>query len=200
MIRDQALFDANLLVDKIGGPSVKPYQPEGLWDVAMEHAPYDQSHGENLYRRSLYTYWKRSVPPPAMSVFDAADKNICTVRRQSTSTPLQSLTLLNDPQIVEAARFIAQRMLKEGGDALDGRLAWTFRLITGRTPSGEELKILCRLYNEQHEYFAADPSAIAKLLAVGEKHNEEKLDRTDLAAGTVLAIALFNHDAAVMNR
>ncbi len=200
MLRDQALAAGDLLVEHLGGPSVKPYQPDGLWDVAMGRPTYDQDHGEGLYRRSLYTFWKRSVPPPAMTVFDAADKNVCTVRRQSTSTPLQALALLNDTQVVEAARFVAQRMLAQGGSTLDQRVAWAFQLVIGRRPSDRELAVLKQLYSEQRGIFAADAEAAKKLLAVGEKPNDKKLDRTDLAAGTVLGIALFNHDGAVMRR
>ncbi|MDQ3624237.1 MAG: DUF1553 domain-containing protein, partial [Verrucomicrobiota bacterium] len=124
MLRDQALAASGLLVEKLGGPSVKPYQPPGLWEeIAMGKPRYEQGRGEDLHRRSLYTFWKRTVPPPAMTTFDAADRSYCTVRRQSTSTPLQALALLNDVQIVEAARLIAQRMLKEGGATLDAQLA-----------------------------------------------------------------------------
>ena len=130
MLRDQALAVSGLLVEKSGGPSVKPYQPEGLWAVAMGGPHYDQSHGPDLYRRSLYTFWKRTVPNPAMVAFDASERNVCAVRRQSTSTPLQALALLNDPQIVEAARHLGQRMLKEGGrddpvQASSGCSAWS---------------------------------------------------------------------------
>ena len=200
MLRDQALFDSNLLVEKIGGPSVKPYQPDGLWSVALGNPHYDQDKGEGLYRRSLYTFTKRSVPPPAMSVFDAADKNICTARRQSTSTPLQALTLLNDIQINEAARFVAQRMLTEAGPTTDNRVAWAFNTITGRQANDRELAILRRLFTEQHDLFTRDPVAADRLLSVGEKPNDKTLDPVDLAAGTVLAVALFNHDAAIMRR
>jgi mono/diheme cytochrome c family protein len=200
MLRDQALAAGGLLVEHLGGPSVKPYQPDGLWDVAMGRPTYDTDHGDGLYRRSLYTFWKRSVPPPAMTVFDASDRNVCTVRRQSTSTPLQALVLMNDTQVVEAARFVAQRMFSEGGSTLDQRVAWAFRLVVGRRPTDREMAVLTHLYNEQREMFAADGEAAKKLLTVGEKPNEKKLDRTDLAAGTVLGIALFNHDGAVMRR
>ncbi|HEV2294168.1 MAG TPA: DUF1553 domain-containing protein [Tepidisphaeraceae bacterium] len=200
MLRDQALLASNLLVEKLGGPSVRPYQPDGLWDVAMGKPTYDQDKGEGLYRRSLYTFWKRTVPPPAMTLFDAADRSNCTVQRQSTSTPLQALALLNDPQIVEAARFVSQRMLMEDGATLDDRIGWAVRLLTGRAANSRELEVLKQLYAEQRALFAADPDAATKLLKVGEKPNDETLDRADLAAGTVLAIALFNHDGAVMRR
>lgn len=200
MLRDAALADSGLLVEKLGGPSVKPYQPEGVWDVAMGHPTYDQGHGDDLHRRSLYTFWKRSVPPPAMLTFDASDRNYCVVNRQSTSTPLQALALLNDTQIVEAARHISQRMLNEGGDTLDSKIAWAWRLITSRAPSDAELTLLKELYDEQHEIFARDPKAAEELLKVGEAKSDESLNRTDLAAGTVLAQAILNHDAALMRR
>jgi hypothetical protein len=178
---------------------VKPYQPAGIWDVASGGA-YDQGHGEDLYRRSLYTFAKRTVPHPAMTAFDFADRSNCTVRRQSTSTPLQALVLLNDTQLVEAARHVAQRMLKEGGATIDERAAWAFRLTTGRRASEKELIVLKQLLTEQRELFAADPSAAAKLLAVGEAKPDPSLDPADLAAGTVLGIALLNHDEVVMRR
>ncbi|MBC8116451.1 MAG: DUF1553 domain-containing protein, partial [Candidatus Saccharimonas sp.] len=200
MLRDQALFAGGLLVDKIGGPSVKPYQPAGLWDIAMGKPQYDQSHGPDLYRRSVYTFWKRTVPPPAPMTFDAADRSYCTVRRQSTSTPLQALTLLNDPQIVESARFVAQRMLKEGGETTDSQLAWAFRLITSRPPSARESAILMQMYSEQRADFAADGEAAKKLLAVGEAKPDAALAPADLAAGTVVALAILNHDEAVNRR
>ena len=200
MLRDQALATSGLLVEKVGGPSVKPYQPDGIWDVAMGRPKYDTDDGEGLYRRSLYTFWKRSVPPPAMTIFDAADKNYCTVRRQSTSTPLQALALLNDPQIAEAARFIGQRMLSEGGKTTNTRVAWAFRRVTGRKPTDRELDVLTYLYREQHDLFVADPGAIEEILGVGVKPNRTRHDRAELAAGTVLGIALFNHDNAIMRR
>ena len=200
MLRDQSLLDSGLLVEKLGGPSVRPYQPEGVWDVAMGHPTYDQGHGDDLHRRSLYTFWKRSVPPPAMLAFDAADRNYCVARRQSTSTPLQALALLNDVQMTEAARMLAERMLKEGRDTIDHRIAWMFRLVTDRNPTAKELPILKQLFLEQRESFATEPDSVKKLLAVGEAKNDPSLDPLDLAAGTVLGEAVLNHDDAVMRR
>ena len=132
MLRDQALAVSGLLVDTKGGPPVKPYQPDGLWAVAMGSPTYDQSHGADLHRRSLYTYWKRTVPHPAMVTFDAAERNVCSARRQSTSTPLQALALLNDVQIVEAARLLSERMQKEGGPSDKSKVAWVFCQVAGR--------------------------------------------------------------------
>jgi hypothetical protein len=200
MFRDAALAVSGLLVEKIGGPSVKPYQPPGLWEIAMGNPKYDQGRGEDLHRASLYTFWKRTVPPPAMIAFDAPERNVCVVRRQSTSTPLQALGLLNDTQIVEAARFVSERMLKEGGAALDDQIRWAFRLVTSRRPAPKELAVLKRLFQEQRELFAGDQQAAARLLAVGETPNDPTLPPVDLAAGTVLAEALLNYDEAVMRR
>ncbi len=200
MLRDQSLATSGLLVEKLGGPSVKPYQPAGLWDIAMGKPNYDQSHGADLYRRSLYTFWKRTVPPPSLMTFDAADRSYCTVRRQSTSTPLQALTLLNDPQIVEAARFIAQRMMKEGGESNEQQLAWAFRLITTRAATARESAILVQMLTEQRSFFATDEASAQKLLTVGETKPDTTLNPNDLAARTVVALAILNHDEAVHTR
>jgi hypothetical protein len=199
MLRDQALSVSGLLAERLGGPSVRPYQPDGLWEVASS-SRYETGKGADLHRRSLYTFWKRTVPPPSMLVFDAAERNVCVARRQSTSTPLQALALLNDIQMTEAARFVSQRMLREGGTEVASRVGYAFRLVTGRRAKPAELAILTRLFNEQRQGFAADPEAARKLLAVGETRNEGGWDPADLAAGTMLAQALFNHDEAVMRR
>ncbi|MBY0456430.1 MAG: DUF1553 domain-containing protein, partial [Gemmataceae bacterium] len=199
--RDQALASSGLLAEKLGGPSVKPYQPAGLWEeIAMGRPRYDQGKGDDLYRRSLYTFWKRTVPPPAMATFDAADRSVCTVKRQGTSTPLQALVLLNDTQFVEAARFVGQRMLTEGGKTLQERVSWAFRLVTGRAPNDKERAVLVKLFTEQQELFAKDPAAAKKLLLVGDKPADAALPPADLAAAAVLANVLFNHDEAVMRR
>jgi hypothetical protein len=179
---------------------VNPYQPTGLWEIAMGKPQYVQGKGADLYRRTLYTFWKRTVPPPVLMTFDAADRSYCTVRRQSTSTPLQALALLNDTQIVEAARHLAQRMLREGGTTTADQVAWVFRLITGRAPSVKERPVLERLYLEQVRDFSAEESAATKLLAVGETKNEPSLSASALAAATILAEAILNHDEAIMRR
>jgi len=199
MLRDQALFESGLLAEKIGGPSVKPYQPSGLWEIAMGNPKYEQGQGEDLHRRSLYTFWKRTVPPPGMVGFDAAERNICAARRQTTATPLQALTLLNDIQFTETARLISERMLKQGG-TLDQQIAWAFRVVTSRQPKPKEMQVLKELFNEQHVYFKVNEKAVEKLLAVGEAKNDGKLSGVDLAAGTVLAEALLNHDEAITRR
>jgi hypothetical protein len=200
MLRDQALAVSGLLVEKAGGPSVHPYQPDGLWDEAMGRPNYPRSKGDDLYRRSLYTVWKRTAPHPQMTTFDAADRSVCTAKRQATSTPLQALALLNDPQFVEAARFLGQRMLKEGGENTGERATWAFRLVTGRTPSDKEVSVLVKLFDEQKAEFVNDPKAAEKLLAVGDGKADAKLDPSDLAAATQLALAILNHDEAVNRR
>jgi hypothetical protein len=201
MLRDQALAASGLLMEKVGGPSVKPYQPPGLWEeIAMGRPRYDQGKGDDLYRRSLYTFWKRTVPPPAMVTFDAADRSVCSVKRQSTTTPLQALVLLNDVQYVEAARFIGQRMLKEGGATPEAQAAWAFRLVAGRSATDRERAVLAKLYADQRAAFARDEAAAKKLLAVGEKKPDAALPVADLAAAAVVANVLLNHDEAVTRR
>ncbi len=147
MIRDQALQISGLLKPRVGGPSVYPYQPADLYKGIVVAANYPgtkyvESKGDDLYRRSLYTFWKRTVPHPTMNVFDAPDREVCIVRRSTTNTPLQALTLLNDPIFVEAARKLAERSIHEGGAAPEARLALAFRLATGRAPDQPELRIL----------------------------------------------------------
>jgi hypothetical protein len=200
MLRDQALSLGGLLVEKIGGPSVKPYQPDGLWALAAGNLKYEQGRGEDLYRRSLYTFCKRTVPHPAMVALDSADRSTCSVRRQSTSTPLQALTLLNDPQQTEAARFIAERVLREADSDDAKRLAFAFRLITGRAATTAELNVLEKMRAEQLARFQADPAAADALLHVGEAARDAALPARELATYTVIATALLNHDEALMKR
>lgn len=201
MLRDSALAVSNLLVEKIGGPSVKPYQPPGLWEeIAMGRPTYGQGKGEDLYRRSVYTFWKRTVPPPALATFDAADRSYCTVRRQSTSTPLQALAMLNDVQIVEAARVLGQRMLREGGASLSERASWVFRAATGRRANAREVAVLEQMFTEQRALFAKEPSSAGKLMKFGESQADTGLPPADLAAATTLALALLNHDDFLLRR
>jgi hypothetical protein len=200
MLRDQALMVSGLMVDKIGGPSVKPYHPDGLWEMTMGGGHYQVGKGDDLYRRSLYTYWKRTVPPPSMMTLDAADRSYCVVRRQATSTPLQALVLLNDPQMVEAARHVAGRTLREGGVGSEQRVRYAFALVTGRRPSKDEVSVMMRLLDEQVAHFQKDTAAAERLLKVGEKPVLGEHPPAQLAAATVLAQLLFNHDEAVMRR
>ena len=201
-IRDAALAASGLLVRRIGGPSVYPYQPPGLWEaLATRNATtYVVGKGDDLYRRGLYTVWKRSSPPPSATSFDAAERLFCTVSRQRTSTPLQALVLLNDPQYVEAARKVGERMLVEGGATAAARVTFAFRLITGRTPSDRERALLEQLYADQRAAFTAAPAAARKLLATGESPWNRRLPADDLAAASVVATTVMNADEAVMKR
>ena len=154
MIRDNALFISGLFNDKIGGPSVFPYQPKGLWEEMafggdFSAQTYVQSHGADLYRRSMYTFWKRTVPFPSLNTFDAPDREKCTALRGVTNTPLQALVLMNDPAYVEAARALAERDLREAGPENTDRIRYAFRLATARDPSPQELNILDGLYKKE---------------------------------------------------
>ena len=199
MIRDQALFVSGLLVEKLGGPSVKPYQPDGLYkDMAFSGmTAYNHSVGEGLWRRSLYTFWKRTVLSPTMQVFDASAREFCTVRDTRTNTPLQSLNLMNDVTYIEAARMLAERMLKEGGTNSPERLSWAFRLMTSRQPNEREIQTLVGNLNAQTEYFRRNPAEADKLLAIGEKRNDEALNKIELAAYTAAASLIFNLDEVI---
>lgn len=199
-IRDQSLATSGLLVEKIGGPSVKPYHPPGIYEqitAGNGYNVYVPGKGDELHRRSLYTYWKRSVPHPAMLLFDAPFRETCTLRRPRTNTPLQALNLLNDPTYVEAARFLAQRMMKEGGPSLDSRLTHGFRLLLSRHPKPQELAILRSGYERALKGFKADPESVKSFLAVGDTKADATLDPTQLAAFTSVASTLFNLDEAV---
>ena len=199
MIRDQALFVSGLLVERLGGPSVKPYQPEGLYkDMAFAGLTgYVRDKGEGLWRRSLYTYWKRTVLAPNMQVFDATAREYCRVRASSTNTPLQSLNLMNDMTYVEAARMLAQRMLTQGGTTQPERMTWAFRAVTSRQPTERELQVQLRNLKAQLEYFNRNPQEAARLLSVGEKRNDEKLNPSELAAYTATASLMLNLDEVI---
>jgi len=173
MIRDLALASSGLLDHRIGGPSVRPYQPSGLWEqVALggnySSQTYVQSSGADLYRRGIYVYWKRSLPYPALATFDASNREACTAQRPRTNTPLQALVLLNDPTYIEAARVLADRTLNEAGPDLTERLIYAFRLCTGRKPSSQELDILTRVYHEQISNFLQNRDAARELVSIGE--------------------------------
>ncbi|MGH9665702.1 MAG: DUF1553 domain-containing protein, partial [Bryobacteraceae bacterium] len=180
-IRDQAMAIAGLLVEKTGGPSVKPYQPAGLWkEVTMQGLDYDQGHGADLYRRSLYTYWKRTVAPPMMVNFDSATREDCVVREGRTDTPLQALNLMNGEQFLEVARFVGQRMMKEGGANSDSRLRYGFRLALDRYPTAAELDVL-RSNLQFHLQYFANPQKAREYLAHGESLTDPSLNPTELA-------------------
>ena len=202
LIRDQALAAGGLLVPKIGGPSVKPYHPPGLYEqvVAQKDNPkatYTQGTGEDLHRRSLYTYWKRSVPHPSMLLFDAPFRETCALRRSRSNTPLQALNLLNDPTYVEASRWLAQRMINEGGPTAQSRLTHGFRLLLSRQPHPSELKTLISALERHRADFLSEPEAAKQFLAIGESKANAQADPAELAAFSLVASTLLNLDEAV---
>jgi hypothetical protein len=203
MMRDYALAASGLLVRKIGGPSVKPYQPEGVWEaVAMigsNTRDYRRDTGEKLYRRSLYTFWKRGAPPASMEILNAPSREFCTVRRERTDTPLQALVTLNDPQFVEAARHLAQTALKEGGDKTQARLDVLARRLLARPFRAEETGVVQPTLNDLLAFYQAHPDDARKLITVGESRADASLDVPTLAAYTMLANQLFNLDE-VLNK
>jgi hypothetical protein len=199
-VRDQALAASGLLATKIGGPSVKPYHPPGLYEQITEGSGttvYVPGTGEDLHRRSLYTYWKRSVPNPAMMLFDAPFRETCVMRRPRTNTPLQALNLLNDPTYVEASRRLAQRMLLEGGASTSSRLTHGFRLVTARHPRPAEMTILTASLERTLLDFQADQAGAEALLHVGEAPTQPGLNAAELAAYTTVASTLLNLDETV---
>jgi hypothetical protein len=203
MIRDCALAASGLLVQKVGGPSVKPYQPEGVWEaVAMigsNTRNYKRDDGPNLYRRSVYTFWKRSAPPASMDILNAPSRETCTVRRERTDTPLQALVTLNDPQFVEAARYLAQTALKEGERTAAGRLDFIARRLLARPLRREERKIALANLEELVAYYDAHAEEAKKLIAIGEAKANPGVEPRTLAAWTMVANELMNLDE-VLNK
>jgi hypothetical protein len=202
LIRDNALAIAGLLSDKIGGPSVSPYQPAGLWDdVAVgadyEGTVYKQDQGEGLYRRSMYTFWKRTCPPPGLNTFDAPEREVCTARRSRTNTPLQALVLLNDPTYLEAARKLAERSILEGGETAESRLSMAFRLALSRNPSLIETDVLLKLYQQRLIRYRGEPASAKSLVSTGESPRNESIDQAELAAWTSVMSLILNLDEAI---
>lgn len=204
-LRDQALAISGLLNGEVGGKSVSPYQPTGLWEELMSRSDganwtaqtYTQSHGKDLYRRTMYTFWKRTCPPPSLATLDAPDREVCVVRRSRTNTPLQALVLMNDPTYVEAARKLAERIMKEGGATAEERIAFAFKLATARSPKEKEVAVLKRVFESQRDRYAKDKPAAEKLLKVGEAPRDENLDAVELAAWAMVANAIMNLDEVV---
>lgn len=189
-IRDNALAVSGLLNNRIGGPSVKPYQPAGIWDGT--DSVFTQDHGDLLYRRGMYVFWRRSAHYPPFATFDAPNREVCTFLRPRTQTPLQSLVLMNDPGFVEAARALAQRVQREEPQDLTRRLVRAFRHTLGRPPHAEEIEVLRRTYDQQLQTFQADPEAAAALLKVGESPVVTSALTPELAAMTTVANVLLN--------
>lgn len=201
VIRDTALLVSGLMNPQIGGPSVKPYQPPGIWEAvgytSSNTARFTQDHGDALYRRSMYTFWKRTAPPPTLQAFDAPSRETCVVRRSRTNTPLAALALMNDVQFVEAARHMAQRAMLEGGSTPEKRATFAFRLATSRVPTSEELGVLVDLYQKHLAHYQSDVEAAQKLLAVGESPRNESLETSELAAWTMISNLILNLDETI---
>ncbi len=195
MIRDHSLAASGLLVAKVGGPAVNPYQPTGVWaEATFGNKQYDQGHGEDLYRRSLYTFWRRIVGPTIF--FDAAKRQTCSVKDSRTNTPLHALTTLNDVTYVEAARALAQRVLKSS-DKDDTCIETAFRIASSRKPTSAEISILLARLDQLRSHYAAAPEQAQQLLSVGESPRDERLDASEHAAYTALCSLLLNLDEAL---
>ena len=204
MVRDNALASSGLLVREIGGESVKPYQPDSLWIElgSFSHVLlyFHQDHGEDLYRRSMYTFIRRTSPPPYMTTFDVAPRSVCVVKREITNTPLQALNLMNDPQFVEAAKVLAERVLKENATNPEGQITQAFRLVTSRWPNNQEIEILLDVYNREKEKYTRHSEQARQLVTVGEYEVDKRLPTINLAAMTMVANTLLNLDEAYTKR
>ncbi len=203
MIRDNVLFSSGLLHDEIGGPSVKPYQPEGLWEAisvgvkGRGESEYIADKGEKLYRRSLYTYWRKTIPPPSMLIFDAPMKEFCEVRRVRTSSPLQALNLLNDPQLLEAARVLGSTLVEKTELSLDEKISLAFRKIICRHARPEEVEVLITAYQEELQRYQANPAEAKKFLKVGAYPQNGKLNEIECAAMMHVVSMIYNLDEAI---
>ena len=196
MVRDQALSIADLLAPRLGGPSVRPYQPEGLWEEQSSQE-YRQSTGDDLYRRSLYTFWKRTLAPPSMLAFDSSTRETCVVRLSRTNTPLQALNLMNDVTYVEAARRLGERMIKEGGTMPDERIAYAYRLATGHRPSPDAGAVLRDTFDDFLGEYQADRAAALAFVDAGETPRDETLDVAELASYQMVASMILNLDRTI---
>lgn len=202
-IRDQALLVSGLLSERQGGAAVKPYQPDGLWEeLSFGNGKttidfYEQDHGESLYRRSLYTFWKRTVAPPQLSIFDGGGREACRVRGDTTNTPMQALNLQNDVTYVEAARQLAQRMIREGGETHASRINFGWRLVLGREPNMDELDVLVNAVVRYIERYSGRPEEAVKLLGNGESSRDDSIPTHQLAAFSVVALTILNLDEAI---
>jgi hypothetical protein len=198
-VRDQALFLGGMLVERVGGPSVKPPQPSGLWEAVgytdSNTAKFTADSGaEKVHRRSMYTFWKRTSPPPQMTTLDAPSREACLVRRERTNTPLQALLMMNEPQFVEASRGLAQRTLREAGSTTDERLSYMFRLATARRPDAKDLAELNGALNDFLAHYAKDPVAARELIGIGESKPDSQVPAGELAAWTMLGNVILNLD------
>tara|TARA_R110002020_G_scaffold348431_1_gene562072 strand:- start:57 stop:689 length:633 start_codon:yes stop_codon:yes gene_type:complete len=200
-IRDAALLASGLMVNQLGGKSVYPYQPVGLW-MELNNRPgyskeYPQGSGDDLYRRSIYTFWKRTVPSPMLKILDAPEREFCTIRRSRTNTPSQALVLLNSVQFVEAARHLGERMMKYDALRLEDKLTFGFRLVTARKPTEIEMKAIMEAFESERRKMAASPQTALKILQVGESEFDSTLDQSQLAAFATIARLYLNLDEAI---
>ena len=200
LVRDLILSSSGLLIKTIGGPSVKPYQPGGLWENASSGRgilrTYKQDHGSDLYRRGMYTFIKRTVPPPVMGIFDASNRDQCEVIRLKTNTPVQALIMMNDPTVIEASRVLASKLDVEPTQVQD-KVIKAFRLIVCRKPSEKEIKLLSTYYNDQLIAFKKEQSRADKLLSIGEYPNPEKMNKLSVAAMMQVITALYNLEETI---
>jgi len=196
MIRDQALAVSGLLVEKVGGPSVKPYQPEGLWQELQGGKGYEPDKGEGLWRRSLYSYWRRTVAPPGMINFDSPTRETCVVRESRTNTPLQALNLMNDVAFLEASRKLAERVMAAGASP-EARIEAAFRLVLARGPGREESAIFATALDRFQSYYRQHPLDAKKFVAQGRAPRDAALAPADLAAYTAISSLLLNTDEAI---
>jgi hypothetical protein len=193
MVRDNALLISGLLSPKMGGPSVHPYQPRGYWSyLNFPPREWDDSTGEDQYRRAIYTWWQRTFPQPSLAAFDAPSREECVAERTRANVPQQALALLNDPTYVEAARVFAARILREGGPSFEGRLRWAYERALGRAPREEEAQILGTLLRKHRTQYRADPRAAGRLARAGLAPVPGDLDVVELAAWTSVARAILN--------
>ena len=197
VVRDQALAVSGLLVEQVGGPSVKPYQPAGLWSDLAGGEDYQRGEGSDLYRRSLYTFWKRTSAPPSMTTFDSGQRETCSVRQERTNTPLQALNLMNDVTYVEASRVLAQRMMEEGGKTPAERIAFAYKVVTARTPQSSEGGILLEGFQHYLRDYRNDRGAALKLVSQGEHPRNPALDVAELASYATVASLILNLDRAI---
>ena len=196
MVRDQALFLSGLIVEKHGGPSMWVYQPAGLWREVEKRGTFNQDHGEKLYRRSLYSRIRRTVAHPSMLLFDAPSREVCTVKRVQTNTPLQALALMNEVTYIEASRKFAERMMANG-NTMEERITWAFHAATSRQPKRGELELLTDGYERRLARFHEQPKAAEQLLGEGESPLDESLCQAEVAALTTVANVILNLDELI---
>jgi hypothetical protein len=200
LVKDLVLASSGLLVKEIGGPSVKPYQPDGIWEMSTSGrgvlASYVQDHGDKLYRRGMYNFIKRTVPPPVMLMFDASNRDQCEVRRISTNTPLQALIMMNDPMVLEASRVLAERLMLENASRQE-RISKAFRLILCRKAAEKEMKLLETYFEDEKKYYAAEGEKALGKLKAGEYKHEESKDVPETVALMQVISTLYNTDEAI---